>query len=201
MIQQISFLQKKPSVTLETLVQDLFSKKENLKFTDKTIINVLFISKALNNMLPPIFENWFKFFVPQGQDKLGAHSCCAPTMHLKQNWGEQNSCVPKIYLHIYNLAIKRQLEHNVCDLTAFIDFKFIRYRSKQSTSELSLIAIEMVFFPIQKLFLLNENLNKFHRYLLKTYNLHINSIQVSFHVVHWPAWLIWHNLYLCLHVL
>ena len=37
-------------------------KNKILKFSDKTIIgNIIFISKALNNMLPPIFKNWFQF--------------------------------------------------------------------------------------------------------------------------------------------
>ena len=42
----------------------LFSQKNNiLKFSDKTMIdNILFISKALNNILPPIFKNWFQFW-------------------------------------------------------------------------------------------------------------------------------------------
>ena len=40
-----------------------FSKKKNIpKFSGKTVIdNILFISKAMNNMLPPIFKNWFQF--------------------------------------------------------------------------------------------------------------------------------------------
>ena len=63
-------------------------------------------------------------------------------------------------------------------LSAFLDFSniFIRYTSGQSRSELSLITTEMVstkvFFPINKLFLWNKNLNKFHRCLLKIYTLH-----------------------------
>ena len=54
-------------------------------------------------------------------------------------------------------------------LSVVIDFAsiFIRYTSKQSFSKLSLIATEMisttVFFHIKKLFLQNENLNKFYR--------------------------------------
>ena len=68
-------------------------------------------------------------------------------------------------------------------LSALIDFVdiFIKYRSKQSTSELSLMVTEMVsttfFFPIKKLFLWNKNLNKFHRCLFKTYNLHTFKIR------------------------
>ena len=59
-------------------------------------------------------------------------------------------------------------------LSAFVDFSniFFRYWTKQSTSELSLMATEMVstmvFFPIKKLFLRNKNLNKICRCLLKT---------------------------------
>ena len=62
-------------------------------------------------------------------------------------------------------------------LFAFVDFgnMFVRHRSKQSTSELSVIATEMVsttvFFPIKKL-LQNEYLNTFCRCLVKTHNLH-----------------------------
>ena len=34
----------------------------SLKFSNMTMIdNVLFISKELNNMCPPIFKNWFQF--------------------------------------------------------------------------------------------------------------------------------------------
>ena len=37
-------------------------KNSILKFSDKAVIdNILFISKALNNMLTPIFKNWFQF--------------------------------------------------------------------------------------------------------------------------------------------
>ena len=33
-----------------------------LKFEDKILIeNILFINKSLNNLLPPIFKNWFTF--------------------------------------------------------------------------------------------------------------------------------------------
>ena len=50
---------------------------------------------------------------------------------------------------------------------------FIRYSSKQSTSELSLIVTEMistmVFLPREKL---SINVNKFRGCLLKTYNLY-----------------------------
>ena len=39
-----------------------FQKNNIIKFSDKTMIdNILFISKALNNMLPPLFKNWFQF--------------------------------------------------------------------------------------------------------------------------------------------
>ena len=38
-----------------------FQKNNILKFSDKTIDNILFISKAMNDMLPPIFKNWFQF--------------------------------------------------------------------------------------------------------------------------------------------
>ena len=57
-------------------------------------------------------------------------------------------------------------------LSTFVDFVniFIRYRSKQRTSELSVMATKMVsttvFFPVKKLFLQNENLNKFRTCLL-----------------------------------
>ena len=71
-------------------------------------------------------------------------------------------------------------------LSAFVDFPniFIRCWTKQSTLELSLMATDMVFtmglFPIKKLFLWTENLNKFCRCLLKTYALYTS---ISFHVV------------------
>ena len=70
--------------------------------------------------------------------------------------------------------------------SAFLDFAnlFIRYRSKQSTSELSLIATEMVsttvFFPIKKLFLQNENIDNFRSCLLKNYILHTFKFDTGF---------------------
>ena len=78
-------------------------------------------------------------------------------------------------------------------LSAFIDFAnmFIRCRSKQIVSELSLLATEMVFttvlFPIKKLLLENKSLNKFCRCLLKNYTLHpylLNSTQVCFYTAY-----------------
>ena len=69
-IQQIIILQKKAIKTISFQPQNshsspffFFSQKNNiLKFSDKTVIgNILFISKAMNNMLPPIFKNWFQF--------------------------------------------------------------------------------------------------------------------------------------------
>ena len=59
-------------------------------------------------------------------------------------------------------------------LSDFADFLniFIRYRSKQSTSKLSVMATRMVlrpvFFLIKKSFLLNENDNKLSKCFLKT---------------------------------
>ena len=133
-----------------------------------------------------------------GQEKLGAHSCRAPTLRLKQNQGESNNVYLKyVYLHIYifviNLDLQQyQINNEVVSvslsmhLSAFVDFSniFIRYRTKQGTSELSIMATDMVstmaLFPIKKLFLRNENLNKFCRCLLKSYSLYTS---ISFHVV------------------
>ena len=40
----------------------LFKKNSILKFEDKILINnIVFISKSINNLLPPIFKNWFIF--------------------------------------------------------------------------------------------------------------------------------------------
>ena len=40
----------------------LFKCNHFLKFEDKILIaNILFIHKSLNNLLPPIFKNWFTF--------------------------------------------------------------------------------------------------------------------------------------------
>ena len=40
----------------------LFKKSNILKFEDKTLISsIIFISKSINNLLPPIFKNWFIF--------------------------------------------------------------------------------------------------------------------------------------------
>ena len=45
-----------------SLSNSCLQKNKILKFSDKTIIdNIIFISKALNNMLPSIFKNWFQF--------------------------------------------------------------------------------------------------------------------------------------------
>ena len=63
-------------------------------------------------------------------------------------------------------------------LSNFVDFGniFIRYSSKQRTSELSLTATKMisavVFFLVKKLFLRNINLDKFRKCLLKAYTLY-----------------------------
>ena len=40
----------------------LFSKLKLLKFSDKVHLeNVLLISKFINSLLPPVFNNWFTF--------------------------------------------------------------------------------------------------------------------------------------------
>ena len=40
----------------------LFKSNHILKLEDKILIeNILFINKSLNNLLPPIFKNWFTF--------------------------------------------------------------------------------------------------------------------------------------------
>ena len=40
----------------------LFKPNHILKLEDKILIeNILFINKSLNNLLPPIFKNWFTF--------------------------------------------------------------------------------------------------------------------------------------------
>ena len=40
----------------------LFSKLKLLKFNDKVLLeNVLLISKFINSLLPPVFNNWFTF--------------------------------------------------------------------------------------------------------------------------------------------
>ena len=41
----------------------LFKKSNILNFEDKILIsNIIFISKSINNLLPPIFKNWFIFY-------------------------------------------------------------------------------------------------------------------------------------------
>ena len=64
-IQQIIILQKNyhNNITspLKLSFKSFFQKNNILKFSDKTMVdNILFISKALNNILPPIFKNWFQ---------------------------------------------------------------------------------------------------------------------------------------------
>ena len=40
----------------------LFKQNDILKFEDKILIgNIIFVSKSINNLLPPIFKNWFIF--------------------------------------------------------------------------------------------------------------------------------------------
>ena len=40
----------------------LFKKNNILKFEDKILINnIIFTSKSINNLQPPIFKNWFIF--------------------------------------------------------------------------------------------------------------------------------------------
>ena len=70
--------------------------------------------------------------------------------------------------------------------------------SKQCTLEVSVIATDLVpstiLFPAKKLWLLNENVNTFHRYLLKALLCILFKFdQVSFLVVVWPVWLMLHN--------
>ena len=70
--------------------------------------------------------------------------------------------------------------------------------SKQCTQEVLVMATELVsstiLFPTKKLFLWNENLNTFHRYLLKALLCILFKFdQVSFLVVVWPVWLMLHN--------
>ena len=85
---------------------------------------------------------------------LDVRSCRAPIMHLNQNRGQRNNvCLKYLYLYIYIFVINLDLQQlsvglniTCVHLPAFIDFAnvFIRYRSKQSISELSLIATEVV---------------------------------------------------------
>ena len=40
----------------------LFQQNNIIKFQDKILIgNILFVSKSIDNLLPPIFKNWFIF--------------------------------------------------------------------------------------------------------------------------------------------
>ena len=103
-------------------------------------------------------------------------------------------CLKYLYLHCKfrssTVTDKQSVSLNIMSLhlSDVIDFIniFIRYRSKQYKSELSVMATKIVstvgFFLVNKLFLLNENINKFHKCLLKIYTLYI-LIQVSFYVV------------------
>ena len=86
--------------------------------------------------------------------------CHMPNVHLKPNQGQRNNASRK-YLSLYLFVHYKFRSSTVTDkqsaclniasvhLSAFADFAniFIRYRSKQSTSELSLLAIEM--FPLR----------------------------------------------------
>ena len=46
----------------DSLSSPLFRSNHILKLEDKILIeNILFINKSFNNLLPPIFKNWFTF--------------------------------------------------------------------------------------------------------------------------------------------
>ena len=65
--------------------------------------NVLFISKALNNMLPPSFNNWFKFYYNIHYYSTNSSMKCH--LHKKPfrtyNFG-------KIFCHRYSHLFKEQ---------------------------------------------------------------------------------------------
>ena len=64
---RIIILQKKPLRIMNfpsrnSLSSPLFRSNHILKLEDKILIeNILFINKSFNNLLPPIFKNWFTF--------------------------------------------------------------------------------------------------------------------------------------------
>ena len=66
-VSRIVILQKKALRIMNFQSRDshsspLFKSNHILKFEDKILIeNILFINKSLNNLLPPIFKNWFTF--------------------------------------------------------------------------------------------------------------------------------------------
>ena len=66
-LNELLYLQKKAIRLISFQPQNshsgLFFQKNNvLKFSDKNMINnILFISQALNNIIPPIFKNWLQF--------------------------------------------------------------------------------------------------------------------------------------------
>ena len=66
-VSRIVILQKKALRIMNFQSRDshsspLFKSNHILKLEDKMLIeNILFINKSLNNLLPPIFKNWFTF--------------------------------------------------------------------------------------------------------------------------------------------
>ena len=66
-VSRIVILQKKALRIMNFQSRDshsspLFKSNHILKLEDKILIeNILFINKSLNNLLPPIFKNWFTF--------------------------------------------------------------------------------------------------------------------------------------------
>ena len=66
-VSRIVVLQKKALRIMDFHSRDshssrLFKSNHILKLEDKILTeNILFINKSLNNLLPPIFENWFTF--------------------------------------------------------------------------------------------------------------------------------------------
>ena len=64
---RVTTLQKKPVRIINNQPKNSHSgpllKQNNIpKFEDKILIeNIIFVSKSINNLLPPIFKNWFIF--------------------------------------------------------------------------------------------------------------------------------------------
>ena len=79
-IQRITILQKKAIRIINFQPRNfhtspLFKQNSILKFQDKiSLENVLFISKSLNNLSPPVFNTWFSFSSDQHKYETSSSS-------------------------------------------------------------------------------------------------------------------------------
>ena len=119
-VSRIVILQKKALRIMNFQSRDshsspLFKSNHILKLEDKILIeNILFINKSLNNLLPPIFKNWFTFCsdvknyqtVSSSSDKIFKPLCRADSFgKISITIGAINSWIKTQY-QFRNLSLK-----------------------------------------------------------------------------------------------